>query len=150
MHPPRKRIRTSDPLAALLSDVNAWKAMSPDAIDGIGRLRIYQDDEGYEEKERGIPELIYSILRKESGPSTRLMKRTFFEDDAWMVSVECREGEALSDRGHEIFTSSRSGEMMPALFEEGDAAAHFVRIHVPRIFVRTLSLPMIARAHGRL
>jgi hypothetical protein len=145
-----KKIRTSDPLAALLCDAGADSWIALDAIEEIGKLRIFQDDEGYEEKEKEIPDLIYGVLKEESNPSTRLVKRTFFEDDAWMVSVECREGDVLSGRGHEVFTSSRSGEMVPALLEEGDAAAHFVKIHVPRIFVRTLSLPMIARCHGRL
>jgi hypothetical protein len=141
--PQMRRIRTTNPLASLLEGGKA--DMDFDSMDVLARLRV-DETEKYGDKEKEIPRLIRNVLEKESGPGTRLIKRTFLEEDAWLVSVECREGLALSDNGHEVFTSSRSGEMVPAILEDG-AAGHFVKIRVPAIFVRTLCLPMIAGNH---
>ncbi len=33
---------------------------------------------------------------------------------------------------------------VPAMIEDESVLMHFVKIHVPRIFVRTLSLPMLS------
>jgi hypothetical protein len=116
-----------------------------DSIDMLARLRS-DESEKYEEKEKEIPELIFEVIKKNSSPLTKFVKRSFIEEDAWFVSVECREGEHLLDKGHDVLTADRSGDLVPALIEE-DSSEHFVKIHVPRIFVRTLSLPMIKGQH---
>jgi hypothetical protein len=143
--PKINRIRTTNPLAEIL-ERNAAMDADFDAIDAISRLKRF-DAEAYEDTEKDIPELIYDILKKEAKPFTRLVKRSYVEEDAWLVRIDCSEGEHLSDHGHEVFSWDGKSEMIPALIEDEPVAMHFVKIHVPRIFVRTLSLPMIEGQH---
>lgn len=140
------KIQTTNPLASILNSFDSERMPEEmDALDVLGRIRLFGYEDRYEEKE--IPELIYDILKRESAPLTRLVKRSYVEDGGWLVRVECKEGEYLEDRGHEIYSSSESGELLPALVEQENVAMHFIKIRVPKIFVKTLSLPMIAGNH---
>lgn len=143
--PKMNRIRTTNPLAEIL-ERNGRIEADFDSIDAISRLRSF-DCESYEEREKDIPELIYEVLREESRPSTRLVKRSYIEEGAWLVRVQCAEGEHLSDHGHEILSRDREGGIVPALIEGESVSMHLIKIHVPRIFIRTLSLPMISGEH---
>ncbi len=128
-----KRIRTTNSLINALSTLTpANFANNFDGIEVLSSLKADWDVEKYEEKEKEIPELIYEVLKKDSNTFTKLVKRDYFEEDAWLVSVESRESEKLEDNGHEILSDFKN---------------QFVKIHIPKIFVRTLSLPMIDRNH---
>jgi hypothetical protein len=143
------RIRTTNALAELLEldgiDRFVGK-LDYDAIDLAGKIKVASAGEGYEEKEREIPELIFDVIKKHSMPFTRFVRRTYFEEDAWLVSIEHREGEWLLDHDHDVCSALESGEILPALIDEMKSH-HFVKIHVPDVFVRTLSLPMIGTIH---
>ncbi len=146
MSPPSlPRIRTTNALAQLLASPPI-RPIPPDEIEMASALKRRADYGEYEEKEKDIPELICDVLRK-GDPFRRLTKRCFFEDDAWLVRVGCGEGESLHDHGHEVFTSSSGGEVVPALSEGKGVSMHFVKIRVPEVFVRTLSLPMLQERH---
>jgi hypothetical protein len=139
------RISSTNSLAKLLDFPERLAMADFDSIDILARLRA-DETEKYEEKEKEIPELIFEVIKKNSSPLTKFVKRSFIEEDAWLVSVECREGEHLLDHGQEVYSGSKSGQIVPALIEEG-VSEHFVKIHVPRIFVRTVSLPMMIYNH---
>ncbi len=145
MSPPDlPRIRTTNALAQLLSSMST--PPPAEEIEMAAMLRRPAGYEEYEEREKDIPELICGVLEK-ADPFGRLTKRCFFEDDAWLVRIGCEEGESLHEHGHEVYSSSSSGELVPALREGSGVSMHFVKIRVPRVFVRTLSLPMIDRRH---
>jgi hypothetical protein len=129
----------------MLDDPDSMENADFDSIDILARLRL-DETEKYDEKEGEIPELIFEVIKKHSSPRTKFVKRSFIEGDAWLVSVECREGEHLLDHGLEILSGSKSGEIVPALIEEG-VSEHFVNIHVPKVFVRTVSLPRMTGSH---
>ena len=142
--PKMNRIRTTNPIADILQRGLALDA-DFERIDAISRIRA-SDSESYEEKEKEIPELILEVLRKRAMPSTKLVGRGYMEQDSWLVRIECSEGEQLSDHGHEVLSGDGKC-MVPALIEDETVSMHFVRIRVPRIFVRTVSLPMIMGEH---
>ncbi len=145
MRPPDlPRIRTTNALAQILRSCDP-AALEAEGIDIASGLKRKADYEEYEEKEKDIPELICELLER-GDPFSRLTKRCFFEDDAWLVRIGCDEGLSLHEHGHEVFSSSLSGGILPLLCEEG-VSMHFVKIRVPKVFVRTLSLPMIHERH---
>ncbi|HSB47630.1 MAG TPA: hypothetical protein VLD37_06465 [Candidatus Bilamarchaeum sp.] len=139
-----RRISGTNPLARMLERPETIGNADFDSLDMLARLRV-DDTRDYEEREKDIPGLILEVMEKNSSPLTRFVRRGFIEDDAWLVRIGCREGEALLESGKEVLSSS-AGDIVPALIEEG-SPVHFVKIHVPRIFVRTLSLPMMESAH---
>ena len=123
-----KRIKTTNTLVNMLECVEPINfANNLNDIDILSGIKADWDVEKYEEKEKEIPELIYDILKKESTTFTKLVKRDYFEEDAWLVTINNKEFDYLSDAGHELV----------------DDIPPFVKIHVPKIFVRTLALPMI-------
>ncbi|MBS3067957.1 hypothetical protein J4450_04600 [Candidatus Micrarchaeota archaeon] len=126
--PIRKKIKTTNTLANMLESVEPINfANNLNDIDTISSFKADWDVEKYEKKEKEIPELLYHILKKESNTFTKLVKRDYFEEDAWLVTINNKEFDYLSDFGHDLV------EDIPP----------FVKIHVPKIFVRTLALPMI-------
>lgn len=143
-----RKVRTTNALAELLLRGGA-AGLAASEIEEAASLKVCADPDGYEEKEKGIPELIREVLEEECGPFTRLAKRCFFEDDAWLVRVGCREGERLCDHGHEVLTRTVGGGLLPAMVEGREASMHLVRIRVPRIFVSTVVLPMAPQTMHR-
>jgi len=127
----KKKVQTTNAIANVLDAVELrYFSTDTSSIDVLAALKAMPDWDQYEEKEKEIPKLIYDVLKRESQAFTRLVTRSYWEENGWLVRVECKEGEYLADHGHEITI---------------DAFRPFVRIHVPRIFIRTLALPMIAR-----
>ena len=146
----KKTIQSTNPIALILNSLDletlCREEKRMDALDVLARAKIYENTEKYEEKEGEIPKIIYEVLRKESMPFTKLLKRTYIEEDAWLVRVECKEGEYLEDHGQEVYSSDSDGDLIPALLEE-NVSMHFIKIHVPKIFVSTIALPMILGNH---
>jgi hypothetical protein len=142
---PKGKIQTTNAMINALKSIEDAASLLKNA-DFPANLRIFPDFEKYEQKEKEIPFLIYDVLKKESDSFTKLVRRNYFEEDAWLVSVECRECESLEDKGHEVYSCLKSGRMVDFLTEES-GVVHFVKIRAPKVFVKTLSMPMIARSH---
>ena len=126
----KKKIQTTSLIANALNNLDLDQIIN-DLPDVLG-IKISKDFEQYEDKECDIPNIIYDIIKRESTTSTKFVKRSYIETDAWLVSIEQRESECLDDNGYDVYTSETE---------------NFVKIHAPKIFVKTLSLPMIYRNH---
>lgn len=123
-----KKIKTTNTLANMLESVEPINfANNLDDIETISGFKADWDVEKYEKKEKEIPELLFQVLKKESTTFTKLVKRDYFEEDAWLVTINNKEFDCLSNFDHEVV----------------DDVPPYVKIHVPKIFVRTLALPMI-------
>ncbi|HLD59585.1 MAG TPA: hypothetical protein VI912_01215 [Candidatus Bilamarchaeaceae archaeon] len=118
----RKKVQSTNFIFNSLTKLDSF-SFAKEAID-IPNLKVEWDIEKYEDKENSIPDILYKILKDESHPFSKLKKRTYYEEDAWFVSINSKECESLEEEGHDIFES-------------------FVKIRVPKVFVRALSLPMI-------
>ena len=118
----RKKVQSTNLIFNSLTKLDSF-SFAKEAID-IPNLKVEWDIEKYEDKENSIPDILYKILKDESHPFSKLKKRTYYEEDAWFVSINSKECESLEEEGHDIFES-------------------FVKIRVPKVFVRALSLPMI-------
>ncbi len=123
-----KKIKTTNTLANMLESVEPINfANNLDDIETISGFKADWDVEKYEKREKEIPELLFQVLKKESNTFTKLVKRDYFEEDAWLVTINNKEFDCLSNFDHEVV----------------DDVPPFVKIHVPKVFVRTLALPMI-------
>jgi len=118
----RKKVQSTNLIFNSLTKLDSF-SFAKEAID-IPNLKVEWDIEKYEEKDKTIPAIIYELLKDQSHPFSKLKKRTYYEEDAWFVSINSKECESLEEEGHDIFES-------------------FVKIRVPKVFVRALSLPMI-------
>lgn len=123
-----KKIKTTNTLANMLESVEPINfANNLNDIETISGFKADWDVEKYEKREKEIPELLFQVLKKESNTFTKLVKRDYFEEDAWLVTINNKEFDCLSNFDHEVV----------------DDVPPFVKIHVPKVFVRTLALPMI-------
>src|SRR3989344_2893036 len=99
----KKKVQTTNAIANVLDAVELrYFPTDTSSIDFLAALKAMPDWDQYEEKEKEIPKLIYDVLKRESQAFTRLVTRSYWEENGWLVRVECKEEEYLADHGHEI------------------------------------------------